>query len=49
MFFFKTFNVYFYISISMSYKYNNTRIKEFAEYKGIGGRTNANKMGMTND
>ena len=33
----------------MSYKYNNTRIKEFAESKGIGGRTIANKMGMTND
>lgn len=33
----------------MSYKYNNTRIKEFAELKGIGGRTIANKMGMTND
>lgn len=49
MFFFKTFNVYFYTSISMSYKYNNTRIKEFAESKGIGGRTIANKMGMTND
>lgn len=33
----------------MSYKYNNTRIKEFAESKGIGGRSIANKMGMTND
>ena len=33
----------------MSYKYNNTRIKEFAESKGIGGRTIANKMGMSND
>jgi hypothetical protein len=49
MFFFKTFSVYFYTSTSMSYKYNNTRIKEFAESKGIGGRTIANKMGMTND
>lgn len=49
MFFFSTFNVYFYTSITMSYKYNNTRIKEFAESKGIGGRTIANKMGMSND
>ena len=46
---FKTFNVYFYTSISMSYKYNNTRIKEFAELKGFGGRSIANRMKMKND
>ena len=33
----------------MSYKYNNTRIKEFAESKGIGGRSIANRMKMKND
>ena len=49
MFFFSTFNVCFYTSIIMSYKYNNTRIKEFAKSRGIGGRTLANKMGMSND
>ena len=49
MFFFKTFNVYFYTSISMSYKYNNTRIKEFAERHKLGGRSIANRMGMSND
>lgn len=49
MFFFKTFNVYFYTSISMSYKYNNTRIKEFAELKRFGGRSIANRMKMKND
>lgn len=39
----------FYTSISMSYKYNNTRIKEFAELKGFGGRSIANRMKMKND
>ena len=48
-----SFNIYlvfsFLIPVIMVYKYNNTRIKEFAESKKIGGRTIANKMGMTND
>lgn len=33
----------------MTYKYNNSRIKEFAEKKGFGGRTIANKLKMSND
>lgn len=33
----------------MAYKYNNTRIKEFAEAEKIGGRTIANRMNMSND
>lgn len=33
----------------MSYKYNNTRIKEFAELRRFGGRSIANRMNMKND
>jgi transcriptional regulator with XRE-family HTH domain len=33
----------------MSYKYNNTRIKEFAEKNKLSGRAIATRMGMSND
>lgn len=33
----------------MAYTYNKYRIKEFTEQKGFGGRTIANKLGMSND
>lgn len=33
----------------MAYRYNKERIKEFAEKRGFGGRTIANKLGMSND
>lgn len=49
LFFFETFNVYFYTSYLMSYKYNNTRIKEFAEKNKLSGRAIATRMGMSND
>jgi len=39
----------FLIPVYMAYKYNNTRIKEFAEAEKIGGRTIANRMNMSND
>ena len=41
--------MFIFYPILMFYKYNNLRIKEFADSKRIGGRTIANKLGMSND
>lgn len=41
--------MFIFYPILMVYKYNNLRIKEFADSKRIGGRTIANKLGMSND